>query len=176
MIRNKCVICENTNFENVFDIIGTIETVSTTTFSPNEIEMLNFFGCLKCGCIQLQNLFDPAKLYAEPMQCINGDALNKHNELLCDFIVKNKIVDDYSFFEIGGAYGRLAKLIINNINNINVEYKILEFDISNYPSVEHIEYISGNCETYDFKNVKTLIMSHVFEHLYEPRLFLKNIS
>jgi hypothetical protein len=179
MLRNKCVICENCNLSDVFDIIGTINTFSTDIFLPNEIETLNFVGCLKCGCIQLKNLFDPSKIYSQPMQCINGTSLNEHYKLFCDFIIKNKIVDDYSFFEIGGAYGRLAKLIINyykNINNINIKYKILEFDTTNYPPIENIDYINGNCETYNFKNIKTLIMSHVFEHLYEPRLFLKNIS
>ncbi len=146
MLRNKCVICENTNFEDVFDIIGTIDTVSIKSFLPNEIETLNFIGCLKCGCIQLQNLFDQAKIYSQPMQCIEGPALIKHHDLFYDFIIKNKIVDDFTFFEIGGSYGRLAKLIINyykNINNTNVEYKILEFDVSNYPSIENVEYING---------------------------------
>lgn len=178
MIRNKCVICENTKFKDVFNIIGTIDTFSTDIFLPNEIKTLNFIGCLSCGCIQLQNLFDPKKIYSQPMQIFNGSLLNKHHEFFCNFIIKNKNIDNFNFFEIGGSYGRLAKLISGfyKSNNTNFEYKILEFDTNNYPSIENIEYISGNCETYDFKNTDTLIMSHVFEHLYEPRLFLKNIS
>ena len=118
------------------------------------------------------------------MQCFNGPSLNKHYELLCDFIITNKMTDSYSFFEVGGSYGRLAKLIINyykdkdnNVNNYtSFNYQILEFNIEYYPSIENVEYISGNCESYEFKNTKTLIMSHVFEHLYDPRLFLKKIS
>jgi hypothetical protein len=178
MIRNKCVICENSKFNDVFDIIGTIDTVSTISFFQNEIEKLNFIGCLSCGCIQLQNLFDIEKIYAQPMQCVTGPCLNEHYKLFCDFIVKNKSIDNFNFFEIGGSYGRLANLIINfySKNNIKVDYKILEFNIDNYPSLKNIEYISGNCETFNFNNVETLIMSHVFEHLYEPRLFLKKIS
>lgn len=179
MLRNKCVICEHTKFNDVFDIIGTINTTSTSPFLPDEIQLLNFIGCLNCECIQLQNLFDPEKIYAEPMQCIPGPSLTEHYNLLRDFIIKNKLIDDYNFFEIGGSYGTLAKLIIHyykHTKNINILYKILEFDSSNYLPIENVEYMNGNCETYDFKNVKTLIMSHVFEHLYEPRLFLKNIS
>ena len=42
MIRNKCVICENTKFKDVFNIIGTIDTFSTDIFLPNEIKTLNF--------------------------------------------------------------------------------------------------------------------------------------
>lgn len=177
MIRNKCVICENTKFNNVFDIIGTIDTFSTDTFSQNEIETLNFIGCLRCGCIQLQNLFDIEKIYAQPMQCFTGPILNNHHDLFCNFIIKNKSIDTFNFFEIGGSYGKLANLIINFYKNINttIEYKILEIDSSNYHSTKNIKYVSGTCETYDFKNINTLIMSHVFEHLYDPRLFLKNI-
>jgi hypothetical protein len=178
MIRNECVICKNNIFKNVFNIIGTIDTFSTNTFFPNEIETLNFIGCLSCGCIQLQNLFDIEKIYAQPMQCVTGPSLIEHYNLFCNFIVKNKSTDNFNFFEIGGAYGRLAKLIIDfyKSNNTIFNYKILEFDTTNYPFIENIEYISGNCETYDFKNTNTLIMSHVFEHLYETKIFLKNIS
>ena len=182
MIRNNCVICQNTYFNNVFNVLSTTDIVSSSIFLQNEIKTLNFIGCLKCGCIQLQNLFDPKEIYAQPMQCFNGPSLNKHYELLCDFIITNKMTDSYSFFEVGGSYGRLAKLIINyykdnNVNNYtNFNYQILEFNIEYYPSIENVEYISGNCESYEFKNTKTLIMSHVFEHLYDPRLFLKKIS
>lgn len=178
MIRNKCVICENYHFQNVFDIISSIDFVSKEDFSPNEIETLNFIGCINCGCIQLQNLFNADKIYEQPMTCFNGPCLNKHYELFSDFIVKNKLYNNDVIFEIGGSYGRLAKLLINNYknNNTQIKYCILELFTENYLPIENVEYISGNCETYEFKDVNTIIMSHVFEHLYEPRSFLKKIS
>ena len=150
---------------------------STEKYVPDETFDLNFVGCLDCGCVQLQNLFDPQKIYGEPLQCFYGNALSRHHELLAEFIYNN-INNEFNLFEIGGAYGILAKLIINKYieSGRKVNYKIMEFDISHYPTIENIEYVSGNCETYNFGNIKTIIMSHVFEHLYKPKEFIKNIK
>ena len=49
----------------------------------------------------------------------------------------------------------------------------MEFSEENYPNIENIEYISGNCETYNYTGINTIIMSHVFEHLYNPKEFIK---
>jgi hypothetical protein len=135
--RTNCVICENQKFTEVFNIVSTIDFVSSNKYSDEEIIILDFVGCLTCGCVQLQKLYDPAEIYAQPMQCFNGPSLNKHYELLADFIIKNKIKSRSSFFEIGGSYGRLAKLIINKKNNYEeeIKYTILEFDTSNYPPI-----------------------------------------
>jgi hypothetical protein len=94
-----------------------------------------------------------------------------HYELFKNFIISN--TDENNLFEVGGSYGRLAKLIINERKHVN--YKILELN-DDYPYFENCEYIIGNCESYNFKDVKNLIMSHVFEHLYNPRDFLKRIN
>jgi hypothetical protein len=178
MIRNICVICDYKCFVNVFDVITSINITTDTDYSSDELLKLNFIGCKNCGCVQLENLFDLDTIYKEPMQCFNGPSLIKHYELFNKFIIKNKnIHNDNTFFEIGGSYGQLAKLLINeyNENNIPINYNILEFSIDHYPEIEHVKYISGNCETYNFIGINTVIMSHVFEHLYEPKKFLKNI-
>ena len=52
----------------------------------------------------------------------------------------------------------------------------MEFSADHYPTINNIEYISGNCEEYDYKGINTIIMSHVFEHLYKPRDFIEKIS
>jgi hypothetical protein len=41
---------------------------------------------------------------------------------------------------------------------------------------DEIKFIEGNCETYDFSGFTTLIMSHVFEHLYNPNKFLEMLK
>lgn len=175
--RVKCVICEKNEFIDVFNMKSSIDFTAENNFSEDEIITLKYIGCINCECVQLKYLYDPIQIYNQPMQCFNGPSLNKHYLVLTDFILKNKTQGN-TFFEIGGSYGRLAKLIIDKytIYNQNIKYSILEFDSDKYPVINNVEYISGNCETYNFSNVKTLIMSHVFEHLYEPILFLNKIS
>lgn len=38
-----------------------------------------------------------------------------------------------------------------------------------------ISYFTGNCETYSFSDCSPIVMSHVFEHLYNPRAFIENM-
>jgi hypothetical protein len=175
--RTKCVICEKTEFIDVFNMKSSIDFTAVNNFSEDETIVLQFIGCTNCECVQLKYLYDPLQIYNQPMQCFNGPSLNKHYLLLADFILKNKIKGN-TFFEIGGSYGRLAKLIVDKYNRFgeNIKYSILEFDSEKYPVINNVEYISGNCETYNFSNVNTLIMSHVFEHLYDPILFLNKLS
>lgn len=177
MIRNKCILCDNTIFTNVFDLISTINMTTTTRYNESELFNLKFIGCKNCGCTQLEKLYDPNEIYEEPLQCIDGPLLTKHHDLFAQFVFDR--VNNYEeLFEIGGSYGKIATRIINKYKEIQklVNYKILEFNIDNYPPVESIEYISGNCETFDYSNAKIIIMSHVFEHLYEPKKFIEKIN
>jgi len=175
MERKICVICNETEFKPIFNLLNTIDIVSNSEYNPDEIKELNFVGCLNCGCVQLQNLFLQSDIYAEPLRIFDGPAIQKHNDLLCDFIIEN-VNYEKDLFEIGGGFGVLAKKIINKYHDKEITYKILEFNSDNYPKLNKIEYLSGNCELYNYEGVNTIIMSHVFEHLYNPREFLKNIK
>lgn len=175
--RINCIICNNNCLLNNFDLISTIDMVSLNEYNHSELFNLNFVGCNNCGCVQLKNLFEQSIIYEEPIQCIDGPLLLKHNELFANFVFEN-CKNEKILFEIGGSYGKIAKQIINKYININLEidYKILEFNIENYPTIENIQYLEGNCESFNFNDYKTIIMSHVFEHLYNPREFIKKIS
>jgi len=182
MERTNCVICENILDSNLcFTILNTVNIVSnlqiTSLSNSNEIHNLNFVGCSNCGCIQLRNLFLQSDIYSEPLQIFDGYSIQKHHELFCDFVIKNVNYQEV-LFEIGGSYGNLAKKIIKkyNENSCNINYKIMEFSSDQYPPINNIEYISGNCEEYEYTGINTIIMSHVFEHLYKPRDFIKKIS
>jgi hypothetical protein len=179
MNRNNCVICNNNIFSINFDLFNTINIVENNEnlYNSCEVKKLNFIGCDYCGCIQLKNLFPQHEIYSEPLQVFDGPAIRKHHDLFCDFIINN-IHYEPILFEIGGSYGNLAKRIISkyNENSFDIIYKIMEFSADYYPTINNIEYISGNCEEYDYKGINTIIMSHVFEHLYKPRDFIENIS
>ena len=180
MERINCVICNNSSFIDNFNILNTINIVSTENYELNEIKNLNFVSCENCGCVQLKNLFLQSELYSQPLQIFNGPEYNNHNKLFSEFVVNNLNNNGYKkeILEIGGSYGNLAKIIIKKYieNNVDIKYIILEYDSSSYPSVEKIEYISGDCEKYEYMNIETVIMSHVFEHLYKPTFFLEKMK
>jgi hypothetical protein len=59
--------------------------------------------------------------------------------------------------------------------NINLNYSIL--DICNPSSkIENVPYLLGNCEEYKFQKNEAVVMSHVFEHLFNPKKFVKNMD
>jgi len=175
MERTKCVICNQTDFVDIFSIYNTINIVSTTDFEEDEIKLLNFVSCTDCGCVQLKNLFLQSEIYSQPLQIFDGPILKKHHDLFCNFIINN-IDYEEELFEIGGSYGNLAKRIISKYKECNksIQYEILEYSAEHYPKIDNVKYITGNCEFYQY-NKKTVIMSHVFEHLYSPRDFLDKI-
>jgi hypothetical protein len=72
------------------------------------------------------------------------------------------------FTEIGGNSG----VLYSHIAPLgNIDYTI--FDICDSPKrPTEVKFVQGNCEDQAF-NQGALIMSHTFEHLYEPRNFLQ---
>lgn len=178
--RNKCIFCEEKVFVDCFDIINTINYTEDldVSYNENEIINLNFVGCVKCGGVQLKNLFDPNLIYGKASHCTENDEWVKHNNSFISFIKKN-IIKNNKVIEIGGGLGKFAKNAMNEIKTID-SYKILEIGhpIKNVELAQKIEFLEGNCEDYNFNelDVDTIIMSHVFEHLYDPKKFVKNIS
>jgi hypothetical protein len=51
---------------------------------------------------------------------------------------------------------------------------VFDYNLSQADIRENVKYIEGNCENYDFPINSNIIMSHVFEHLYEPKKFIAN--
>jgi 2-polyprenyl-3-methyl-5-hydroxy-6-metoxy-1,4-benzoquinol methylase len=176
--RSTCVVCEKNTFKKSFNIINTINVVEDENIShnENEIKHLYFVECLNCSCIQLKNLFNPEEIYNQPSHYLEGELWQTHNILFSKFVSDN-IIECKSIIEIGGGSGNLARNIIKDISKIE-KYRILEISIEHIYPFEGVEYISGNCETFDFNslNVNSIILSHVFEHLYEPKKFIDNIK
>jgi len=176
-LRKKCVICQESIFTDCFSIINTINIVEDEDklYNENEIKDLNFIGCVKCGCVQLKNLFNPEEIYSQKSHSTDGTIWNKHNEEFIQFI-GNNIFENSNILEIGGGSGKFAKNIMNNIKTNS--YKILDIFAPDIDINDDIEYVYGNCEVFDFNNINidSIILCHVFEHLYEPKKFIENIS
>ena len=182
MERQKCAVCDNLIDEgkDVFSLPNTITTCLPleNPFEENEIKMLNFKGCLICGCVQLHNLFDPNDIYKDTIIPHNKSLLWEHHNIELSQFITDNINNSSLVCEIGAGMGDLY-CKINNLNKIE-NYYSLEIDVKEEKNrlAKDIIYIQGNCELYDYKskNISTIIMSHVFEHLYEPIRFLQRIS
>ena len=174
MIRNSCILCKNTKFEKICRL-----DKYPSSFSPGIEEDYNndivtdliFKGCTLCGCVQLETLIDPNILYqGYHNETSNTPTWKEHHELFSVFFLTR--FEGKRVLELGGYTGVLAKKILNKIPS---NYTILDI-VKKNPNHTGIKYISENCETFDYRDEKTVIMSHIFEHIYNPIEFIKRLS
>jgi hypothetical protein len=108
------------------------------------------------------DLIDPKILYSSFHNTTSFSPIwNRHHDAFAKFI-KGRLHGQC--IEIGGSSGELYKRLCYD------NYKTLDF--ANPGNNE--KHIRGNCETFDFTGVDCVIMSHVFEHLYNPADFYEN--
>ena len=175
MERTHCLIClsELSLSYSLNDFPKTFLPIDTP-IKTDKIINLDLYGCNNCGCVQLKHLLDPKELYGTPHNITyNTPIWKEHHRLLCNFICENIESDKKEIIEIGGYSGVLANIIKQKDNSI--KYRILDLcDIN--PNIENVKFINGNCETFNFDNNTNIVMSHIFEHLYDPIKFINNIK
>ncbi len=177
MLRLNCTICNNTNLQLIHRQENYPICISSSS-QPSEndrFETLEYVGCEKCGCVQLKNLIDPQLLYAfSHNNTYETPTWRQHHDEFSQFILMN--TEEASLVEIGGASGYLGELL----HKKSKELKYTIIDLANKPELKvRIDYIQANCEDYDFTQIPSstpIILSHVFEHLYNPQKFLENLK
>jgi hypothetical protein len=171
-IRNCCVICNNKNlisfseFEHPY-----YQCVSLD--KTNKSWTIKYGYCEECYSVQLMNLADPEILYDKNyFQPLNNTYLwIQHNISFTKFIIDNLNTDiNNSIIEIGSSSFCLGKHLINYFT----DYTVFDYSIKQAIKRDDVVYIEGNCENYNFNKDSNIVMSHVFEHLYEPKLFIQN--
>lgn len=175
MQRNQCVICLSTELQsdycmNEYPIKFLAEQGTETSDQMIQHELVS---CSRCSCLQLRNLVDPTILYSMYHNNSKSPVWLTHHKLLADFIY-----DGLSSFphkeivEIGGSSGVIAEQLSLKED---VSYSI--FDLCDHdPKIPNVRFQQGNCETFDFPSNTSIVMSHVFEHLYEPHKFVQNMA
>jgi hypothetical protein len=174
MERTECVVCTSKHLKFVYDLKEFPMTfLPTESLVSEDIKIdLKLYGCENCGCVQLKELLDPKILYRTAHNITYNTPLWKeHHTTLSDFIYNHKESD--SIIEVGGYSGVLVKNLLEKDKKIN--YTILDI-CDEDPQIPNVKFIRGNCETYEFSENTTVVMSHVFEHLYEPSKFITNLS
>uniref|UniRef100_A0A6C0I329 Uncharacterized protein n=1 Tax=viral metagenome TaxID=1070528 RepID=A0A6C0I329_9ZZZZ len=170
--RECCVLCENAKLCSISQI--TLPVYDCVKQGEENIEFNTEIGyCERCYSVQLMNLADPAKLYDKNyFQPLHQTYLwIQHNINFIKFIVDNLNSDKRpSVIEIGSSSFCLGKHLIHYYK----DFTVFDYSIEQANKRDDVTYIEGNCETYEFKENSNIIMSHVFEHLYEPKKFISN--
>lgn len=165
--RIKCVLC----YEKLSFLFKRDKYPITVSPPIHEYESdifldQQFYSCENCSCVQLGTLIEPEILYNSAHN--NTSTTPTWKEHHKDF--SNFIDTENTLLEIGGS-GILFRLLREKYPSL--QYSCLDIceptDI-----ISDIIYHKGNCESFSFSNT-TLVMSHVFEHLYNPRQFVENI-
>jgi len=94
----------------------------------------------------------------------------EHHNKFANFIINN-INNSANIIEIGGKTGILAKEILS-IQKYN--YTIIDICESNI-DIPGVIFKNENAENISYNKDDIIVMSHVFEHLYNPRLFLEKM-
>jgi predicted SAM-dependent methyltransferase len=170
--RKECVLCESSNLREIYRInnlpvfMGVVENY----IDDVKVNDLIIDECCECGNIQNKELIDLDLVYMNNHNTtVVGDIWINHYKELNKFIKNNSIGD--VILEIGDPSAKLA-------TDLRFFYKkwIIVEPNPNIGSFENIEIIK-DFFTKDFKtdeNIKTIVHSHVLEHMYEPLSFLKD--
>ena len=172
MKRTSCAICNSDALTLIYKLKDFPLCQSGTNHSPEQdcIDTIEIVSCEKCGCVQHSTLVDPSLLYKDVHSLTYSSSIwSRHHALFSEFILNN--TSSTKFMEIGGYSGVLAREILFKKK---VLYSILDLCDSN-PNIPSVTFYNGNCESFPFNKEDTLILSHTFEHLYKPSLFVDNI-
>ncbi len=169
MNRTVCVICFN-KLKNIYCLKNMPIKLSCTEKVEINNSDLSFSKCYKCNTIQLDKLIPLNILYSESHNYTSvGKIWKDYFNLFCSSI--DNIIINKNILEIGDPSGKIA----NRLNSYNKWYIIEPNKNTNIIFKENIEFIEGffdeNFNT--DKKIDVIIHSHLFEHIYEPNLFLK---
>lgn len=167
-MRTQCVICNTILTDHIYTFKNyPISASPTDDPTKDEFTDTAFIGCKNCGCVQLETPICAKKLYENSHNSTQHSPLWMEHHRQFSAFIKSE-TDETCFTEIGGNSGALYS------HMAMPDYTI--FDICDSPKRNtDVKFIQGNCEDKTFTK-GTIIMSHTFEHLYEPRKFLERQS
>lgn len=166
--RNLCVLC------NPSSNLIPIKTIMIPhhLIDCHEEYDLTYGYCESCYSVQIMTLLDPSILYDGNKLVLpfsNSYSWIQHNISFVQFIVSS-INPKESLLEIGSSSFLLGKHLIEYYK----DYTVFDISLKTCNKRSDVKYVEGNCENYQFEKGSNIIMSHVFEHLYEPKKFIEN--
>lgn len=173
-LRNKCIFCNSLNLNIYFDKNYEIPIASYNIEENKDIIKIpfNVLYCNECFTFQTKYLGDLNEIYknnhADNCGTIRTEMNDKFSELI------NKTIPNISnILEIGAGSGILSLSIYNILPNI--EYNII--DPFYFGIIENRKIIYDYLENVDLELINTniVVMSHVFEHFYEPLKIIEKL-
>jgi SAM-dependent methyltransferase len=174
--RSQCLLTGTEDIEPIYSFkkfpvyMGCVDP----NLSNNDLFCDMEWGCSKSsGSVQLMNLIDPTLLYQEHHNPGTvGKTWQHHHETFYDFIKDNGY---NTVLEIGGASGTLVKHFLPEVQPFT--WTIVEPSNQTGINDPRVNYAQGYFETYPFDTkFDTIVHSHVFEHVYDPLIFLEKIN
>ena len=170
IIRNKSCLTDNEINQSVCTIkdfpafFGCVESEQKDDLFTD----MEFFIEEKTGLIQLNKLIPLDIMYNEQHAYGVGNVWNNHYNEFATFISKNK--KPGNVVEIGGSQDKLAKKVLDKND---CRWTIIEPNPSEEIDTK-IKVIQSFFEesTVSFKPYNTVVISHVLEHAYNPKVFL----
>lgn len=177
--RISCIFCKSNNFDCLFK--DDTYNIPLGCYTVNTISNKNFynmpFNILKCkDCFTYQTKFlGNMDIIYDYNALSHGTIRSTMDTTFANFITDDKIINNIkNIIEIGGGNGGLSDIILENCNNIN--YTIIDPTYSGTNKNKTI--IKDYLEKISFEKIvaDTVVMSHVFEHFYEPTEILNNFK
>ena len=174
-MRSICVFCGSGSLDRIESIPQFPIYMGATNKEKFSFEDLVYGVCQKCKGVQLLNLVGLEKIYDENHNIsIVGPLWKGHYLKFADFILSS--VEPNNALEIGDPSFKLKKVLLKSKSWTVAQPNIV-------PSLtlpKNVTYINsfvgeGFSKHFKTKKVDTIIMSHVFEHLYEPVDTLKEL-
>ena len=178
-IRTKCIICDHHLDDSFLPKDLSIPISCSCKTSKDETDIFipyNILTCSECKTSQTKYIGDLNLIYASNHADSTGSIWKNLHIKVCD-IMRKYISTITNVTEIGAAKGILSSLILQEYPCINKYYIIEPSFIGTKLEKQFIinDYFE-NANEESYKDSNTIIISHVFEHFYNPVDILKKIA
>jgi hypothetical protein len=174
-MRTNCIFCKNELKTHLFseDLEAYVAHYAVDKSHNSSVAIpFNVLQCDNCLTLQLKYLGDVNEVYKINHADATGTTMKRMHDEFLNLILKHRDKIN-NIIEIGSSVGILADCILEKLKT---EYNIIEPKY--FGNIDNKNIINDFYENVDDSNIEanTFIMSHVFEHFYEPLEILKKIQ
>lgn len=180
--RTTCIICNsNLQSESLFFKEDLSIPIASYLIDKNDMDECifipyNVHTCTNCKTSQTKYIGDLSIIYKHNHADSTGTIMSNLHVTVSNLI--DKYIDSITnITEIGSSYGKLSEIILSKFKQINKYYIIEPSFKGNFNEKQII--IPDFFEKIDYtqySDSNTIIISHVFEHFYNPIEILEKIK